>query len=280
MDLYRLIDSGPFRDPVLVLALDGWVNAGSAGTTAAEALAGDGSLVAVFDSDALFDYRQNRPTLDFMEGVIQSVEWPELVMKVNQLEAHDILVVTGIEPNWNWQRLGASVAGLAERLGVTRHISLGGIPWATPHTRPVSIITTASQPDLLPPGEDRPDGLLRVPGSAVSTIERAVALGGIASVGFWARVPHYVGTTYYAAALALVERVSKHLGEPISPGRLPDDAVDQRVQLDAIVEARPEVKQVVTQLESMVDEQGVVSGEQLAAEIERFLRQQGDESLG
>ena len=145
MALYDLNDPGMLRSPALVVALDGWVNAGSAGTLAAGALAEGGEIIASFDGDSLFDYRLSRPTLDFEEGVLERVTWPELVMARRPTEHRDLLVLTGTEPSWNWRRLAADVSDLAVRLGVVEHVSVGGIPWAAPHTRPVTMITTASR---------------------------------------------------------------------------------------------------------------------------------------
>jgi hypothetical protein len=272
MPLFDLSQPDRLTAPALVVALDGWVNAGSAATTAAVTLAEDGEVIASFDGDALFDYRLTRPVIDFEDGVMERVAWPSLDLIRRRLPGRDLLVLTGTEPSWNWRRLSAELADLAVHLGVVEHVSLGGIPWATPHTRPVSMISTASTRERA--ADDHPEGLLRVPGSAVSIIEHAVAEQGIPTVGFWARVPHYVGTEFAAAALALVERLEVHLGVEIPTGDLVDEVAQQRAQLDAVVAARPDLVTMVGRLEELVDHQEAVSGEELAAEIERFLRAQ------
>jgi hypothetical protein len=266
---------GPLTAPVLVVAFEGWVNAGNAGTAAAEHLMGDGAVVGRLDSDRLFDYRASRPTVLFEDGVMGDVEFPEVVMVHRDAGVRDLLVLTGIEPNWSWQALSGEIAALASTVGVAEHVSLGGIPWAVPHTRLTSMIETASSRDLLPAGADHPEGVLRAPASVMSTIERAVADRGIPTRGFWARVPHYVGATYFPAAVALVEKVSTHLGISLPYGSLIDDAADQRRRLDEILEAQPEVRAVVERLEAMNPDEEP-SGEELAAEIERFLQQRGD----
>jgi len=273
MPLYELDDPGALDKAVLVVAFDGWVNAGEAGTKAAQAVASGGDVIARFDADALYDYRAVRPTIDFIEGVMHAVAWPQVTLSLAQHGGRNFLVLTGTEPNWSWQRLGADVAGLAARLGVVEHISLGGIPWATPHTRPITTIVTASDPKRLDPTDQHPEGLLRVPGSAVSIVEHAVAAAGIPTIGFWARVPHYLGAAYHAAAIALLERAGQHLGIPLPLGDLPGEAAEQAEQLAAVAAGRPEIATMVEQLEALVDQQGDISGEQLAAEIERFLRE-------
>lgn len=275
MPLYVIEELGPLNDPVLIAAFEGWVSAGSAGTATAEHLAGDGRTVATFDTDALFDYRANRPTIDFIQGVIRDVHWPEISLRHRRVHGRDLLVLSGTEPNWNWRRLADEVASLATRLGVVEHISLGGIPWATPHTRPTTIITTASDESRIPTGDDRPEGLLRAPGSAVSIVEEYVRKAGVPTIGFWARVPHYVGATYYPAVLTLVERIASHLDLPLPLGDLSADSDQQRQQLDSILESQPEARAIVERLESMADDSAAISGEELAAEIERFL-QHGD----
>lgn len=277
MTLYEIEPLDGLNQPVLIVAFEGWVSAGSAGTGTADHIAADGRTVATFDSDALFDYRANRPTVDFLHGVVRDIHFPEMIMRHVVVSGRDLLVLSGAEPNWNWQRLGTEVSKLALRLGIVEQISLGGIPWATPHTRPTSIITTASDEARIPEGADRPEGLLRAPGAAVSIVEEYVRKSGIPTIGLWARVPHYVGTTYYPAVLALVERVRSHLGLEIPLGELFEDADRQRQQLDAIIENQPSARAIVEQLETMADDADAVSGEELAAEIERFLRQEGSD---
>lgn len=273
MPLLDIDDLGELTAPALVVAFDGWVNAGSAGTTAAEHLADDSPIVGRADSDGLYDYRAVRPTADFLHGVLEEVSYPELTLQHRQLGGRDLLILTGIEPNWNWRALGRDVSLHAVRLGVVEHISLGGIPWATPHTRLTSVIVTASQHDVLPEDPNRPQGFLRVPASVTSAIEHAVADQGIPTRGFWARVPQYVGATYLPAAVALIERLSTQLGVSVPYGPIVEEAAAQRARLDEIMATRPEVQALVNQLEALSDE-AETTGEELAAEIERFLQQQ------
>jgi hypothetical protein len=272
--MYEIRDLGPLTAPLLIAAFEGWVSAGSVGTAAAKHIADDQPAAVVFDSDALYDYRVTRPTVDFVEGTMQQIEWPELSVRRRRIEDRDILVLTGVEPNWRWKELGSAVADLAASLGVVELVSLGGIPWAAPHTRPTAILTTASQRDLLSEDENYPEGLLRVPAAAVNVVERSLVDQGIPAVGFWARVPHYVGGVYYPGVVSIVERVARHAGVAIPLGSLVDDAADQRRRLDAAIAERPEAVALVERLEALADAQGeVASGEQIAAEIERFLRE-------
>ncbi len=274
MAIYELDDPGDLVAPALIASLDGWVNAGMVGTAAADHIAADGAVVARFDPDALYDFRVNRPTVTFVRGVTDSVEWPELTLRRARAGDRDLLVLTGTEPNWNWQLLGRSVADLTAKLGVVELVSLGGIPSAAPHTRPTRLLTTASRADLITEDEQLPEGRLEVPGAAVTIVESYVVDQGIPAVGFWAQVPHYVGGTYHAGVVTLVERVARHCGVPIPLGGLVDEAAGQREQLDEILESQPQARQYVEQLEAVADAQGEMpSGEEIAAEIERFLRE-------
>lgn len=271
--MYEILEAGPFAAPVLIAAFEGWVSAGSVGTRTALHTADDGPVAAVFNPDALYDYRVTRPTVDFVGGAMQAIEWPEMAVRRRRIGDRDLLVLTGVEPNWRWKEFGAAVADLAAALGVVELISLGGIPWAAPHTRPTSVVTTASRPDLIAEDENYPDGLLRVPAAAVNVVERSLVDQGIPAVGFWARVPHYVGGVYYPGVVTLVERISRHAGVPIPLGSLVDEAAEQRRRLDEAIAERPETVALVERLEALADAQGeVASGEEIAAEIERFLR--------
>ena len=135
--------------PVLIVAFDGWVSAGSVGTTAADHLAGEGAVVASFLPERLYDFRVSRPTATFRDGLLEKIEWPVLTIRHQSIEDRDLLILSGPEPNWNWPELASSVANLCATFGVVEQISLGGIPWAAAHTRPTEVVTTASQPDLL-----------------------------------------------------------------------------------------------------------------------------------
>jgi acetolactate synthase regulatory subunit len=270
---------GPLRAPALLVAFDGWVSAGAAGTTTLDHIAGDTEPAILFDSDRLYDYRVNRPTLDFVDGIMRHLVWPGAAIRIVRTDERDLLLLSGAEPNWGWRAFSEAAAEIAVEAGVVQHVSLGGIPWAAPHTRPTVVVTTASRPDLVSHGPNFPEGLLRVPASAVSVVERAVSERGIPTVAFWARVPHYVAGIYYPAVVDLVERVSRHLGIGVALGPLVDAAAEQRRQLDTAVNEQPTVATMVEQMEKMFDaSDSAPSGEELAAEIERYLRERsGDD---
>jgi proteasome assembly chaperone (PAC2) family protein len=271
--MYQLEPVEELVAPALIVAFQGWVNAGSVGTGASDHIVADGEVIATFDPDELFDYRSNRPIIDFVDGRLQDVDWPELSLRRARYDKRDVLVLSGNEPDWQWKALGRSVAELAATLGVVEVVSLGGVPAATPHTYPTPLLTTASRPDLIDENEQLPEGLLRVPGAAVNIVELALTGSGIPAVGFWAQVPHYVAGPYYAGAVALIDRVARHLGIRIDLGELVDRVAEQRQHLDATIATQPDSQAYLERLEGMAAAQGEIpSADDIAAQVERFLR--------
>ena len=278
MALYRLDDPGPLKEPSIIVALDGWVDAGASATTAAALVGADGNIVATFDADRLFDYRARRPVLEISDGRLAELTWPEFVIRLVRIDDRDVLVLTGPEPDYRWPRLADAVVEVATTLGVAEWISLGAIPAAVPHTRPVPILGTASRPGLLrgdiQPG---PTGLLRVPSALVSVLEMRAAEAGIAAVGYFAQVPHYVSGPYPAAALQLLSSVGRHLGIILESGPLVEESEQMRTRLDAATAIDENTRSYVARLEAMVDEERLPAGQDLISEIEQFLRDQGSE---
>ncbi len=272
--LYRLEgDTSGLVAPVLIGAFDGWIDAAGAATGAANHLGSGGDVVVRFDSDALTDYRSRRPVLDVIDGVLNHIAWPDVAIRRRRAGGRDLLVLVGPEPDFRWRELGAGVADIALQFGVVQWISLGAIPAATPHTRPTTVFATASREGLLHVDEDQgPQGLLRVPAAAISVVEMTMMEAGIPSVGFYAQVPHYVGGPFTAASIALVEHVERHLGVNVGLGSLPEDAMAQRQRLDLAIDADEDTKQYLEQLESAAPDDRLPSGDELASEIERFLR--------
>ena len=273
----RIVDRSDLIAPAMVVALDAWVDAGSAATTAVNVLAGDGLAVATFDADALYDYRARRPTLDVVDGRPTNLEWPELAVRRTRLGERDVLVLSGPEPDFRWRELATDVVGLARELGVEQWVSLGAIPAAVPHTRSVPILGTESAPGLLRGDvQAGPDGLLRVPSAAISVLDLAIAESGIPAVGYFAQIPHYVSGAYPAAAMELLRALGRHLDVVIHLGALPDEADQLRTRLDTAASLDDKTRAYVERLEGMVDESRLPAGDELISEIERFLRDRGE----
>jgi len=276
VSLYDLQDPGDLVAPLLVASFDGWVDAGAAATVAAAHLAADAAPIATFDTDRLYDYRARRPTLEIADGRPDRLTWPELSLRRTRLGERDLLVLSGPEPDYRWRELEAAAVDLARRLDVAEWISLGAIPAAVPHTRPVTVLGTESRPGLLrgdvPPG---PDGVLHVPAAAISVLDMAVAASGIPTVGYYAQVPHYVTGGYPPASVELLRLVGRHLDHEVAADELRDEARRMLARLDAATAGDANTRAHVERLEAMVDEARRPAGGDLITEIEQFLREQG-----
>jgi hypothetical protein len=279
MPLYRLEDPLPsLHAPLVIVAMDGWVDAGAAATSAVAVLAEHATRIATFDADQLYDYRSRRPTLEILDGRPVSLAWPELVLRHVRFGERDVLFLTGAEPDDSWHALADDVVELLRSLDVRSWISLGAIPAAVPHTRSVPILGTESSPGLLRGGVSAgPTGLLKVPAAALSMLEMAAAAGGIPAVGYFAQIPHYVSGPYATASVALLRALERHLDLELPRGDLSDEARALRVRLDAAASADETTSAYVGRLEAMVDESRQPEGDDLITEIERFLR---DRSVG
>ncbi len=276
MSLLRLDDPGDLVAPIVLVAFDSWVDAGSASTAAAAELADGATVIGTFDGDQLFDYRARRPTLEIVDGRPDQLAWPELALRQARIGDRDLLILAGPEPDYRWRALAHEAVALAERLGVSAWISLGAIPAAVPHTRAVPVLGTESRPGLLrgdvQPG---PAGILRVPSAAISVLDFAVSRAGIPAVGYYAQVPHYLSGAYPAAAVALLRAVGRHLDVDVALGSLEQDARDLRARLDLAAASEETTRTYVERLEAMVDESRLPSGDELISDIERFLRDRG-----
>jgi hypothetical protein len=279
VSLFRLRRGLPeLTSPAVVVALDGWVDAGSAATNAAATLAQGGRIIASFDADEIFDYRARRPTLQIVHGRPRSLDWPELNLRATRVGERDVLVLTGAEPDYRWHELSTDIVALAQKLGVAEWISLGAIPAAVPHTRPVPILGTESRAGLLKGGTlPGPEGILRVPAAAISIFDIAVSKAGVPAVGYFAQIPHYVSGPYPQASMELLRTLGKHLEVELDMGELTEDARLMRIRLDAAAAREETTKTYVERLETLVDEARLPSGDDLISEIERFLREGGNQ---
>jgi predicted ATP-grasp superfamily ATP-dependent carboligase len=216
-----------------------------------------------------------------VDGTLQTLEWPALSLRRSNVGGRDLLILSGPEPDFLWRELSADLVSLTHDLKVASWVSLGAIPAAVAHTRPVPVLGTASVRGLLPDGVPQgPDGRLRVPGACLSVLELAVSSTGIPSVGFFAQVPHYLSAAYPQAAIELLGHVGKFLGFEVPLGELPMQALETRALLDAATTADERTKAHVERLEEMADQAQLPSGDDLIADIERYLNERGGERGG
>ena len=277
-------------EPVLVVALEGWIDAGGAAVAAAERILASvphKTTVATFDSDTLLDHRARRPIMHIVDGVNTSLTWPtiELLGAWDKGE-RDVLFLVGPEPDHNWPSFARAVVDLAESLEVRLVLGLGAYPAPVPHTRPVQLSCTASSPDLAR-RTTFIRGTLDVPAGVQAAIERQAAEQGLPALGLWAQVPHYAAAMPYPAASArLVEGLHEVAELDFDIAGLDHDADATTTRLNELVADSAEHQELVRELERHVDadtrdgsDDGEIeyrSGDELAEEFERFLRDQGD----
>jgi predicted ATP-grasp superfamily ATP-dependent carboligase len=275
--LYELFERPALDDPVLVMALDGWIDAGLGATTALATLMSsvDVTVVATFDTDTLLDHRSRRPVVHIDEGINTGLTWPTLHLHAgHDREGRALLVLAGPEPDHSWGAFCRSVVALTTSLGARLAVGLGAFPAPVPHTRATRLASTATSRDLADRVGFIP-GRIDVPAGVHAALERAFADAGVPAVGLWARVPHYLAAMPYPAASAALLRGLRDLtGVAVDVDELDRSAIETRAQVDELVKNNPEHLQLVSQLEQQVDDE-LPSGDELAAELERFLRDQG-----
>jgi hypothetical protein len=288
-DLYETTDLATVPgEPVLVVALTGFVDAGGAARLASEHLLETcrPELAASFDVDQLHDYRARRPAMLFVEDHWESYDAPALELhRLTDTVGHSFLLLHGSEPDVQWERFAAAVETLVEDLGVRLTIGLNSIPMAVPHTRPTGVTVHASRAELLQGYEPWLQSV-QVPGSAAHLLEFRLAQAGRASMGFATHVPHYLAQTDYpSAAELLLTSVASAGGLVLNTEALHSAAERIRDEVDQQIGPTGEVADVVHALEAQYDayvrgRQGtnLIAGngplptaDELAAELERFL---------
>ncbi|GGM45704.1 hypothetical protein GCM10011608_33090 [Micromonospora sonchi] len=291
-ELYELTDDLPdLGQPVLIQALTGFVDAGNAGRLAREQLLTslESRPIARFDLDQLFDYRSRRPVMTFVEDHWESYDEPELVLHLlHDDDETPFLLLTGPEPDLQWERFIAAVAGLAARLDVRLTVGLNSIPMAVPHTRPTGVTAHGTRRELIV-GYEPWLQRVQVPGSVGHLLEFRLGKAGRDALGFAAHVPHYVAQAEYpAAAEVLLASVSRSTGLLLPRDGLRSAAEAIRVEIDRQVAQSDEATSLVQALEEQYDSFARGSGEnllaaesgplptaeELGAELERFLAEQ------
>jgi hypothetical protein len=291
-ELYEMGDELPdLEQPVMIQAMSGFVDAGSAARLARDHLLTDSeSLVAArFDLDQLLDYRSRRPTMVFVEDHWESYEEQVLALHLLRDEAGTpYLLLAGPEPDLQWERFIAAVTALIERLGVRLTVGMNAIPMAVPHTRPTGVTAHATRPELV--ADHRPWlQRVQVPASAGNLLEYRLGQQGSDAIGFAAHVPHYLASNDYpAAAEALLASVSRATGLSLPTAELAKAAEAMRAAVDEQLGKSDEVATHVRGLEEqydalmqsrqstslLADLSSLPTADELGAELERFLAEQ------
>jgi len=278
---------------VLVHALTGFVDAGHAGRLAVAHLLAhlEHRVVATFDVDQLLDYRSRRPMMIFEEDRWVGYEQPELVLyEVEDCAGSRFLLLTGPEPDLQWERFAGAVRELVESFGIELTVGLGAVPMAVPHTRPATVTAHATRRELIS-GYQRWFNTMQIPGHAGALVELRLGQVGHDAMGFVVHVPHYLARAEYPeSARGLLEHLARSSGLSLPVDALLPAAQRALAEVNEQVARSPESLSAVADLETQFDalmsespqrplppgDAGPLpTGEEIAAELEQFLAEQG-----
>jgi proteasome assembly chaperone (PAC2) family protein len=282
--LLQLGERPALRDPFLVIHLTGWTDAGLAGQTSAVFLRQrwNARRLGEFDGDELLDFRQNdrRPVVRLASGTIEEVRWSpiELSLATTAGAERDALLLTGPEPDFRWRAFCDQVVEACQELAVSEVFGLGGFPAPALHTDPVAVVGTSADPDLASRLETVPI-LVELAASIQTVLEERLHRAGIPATGLWARVPPYLaGGTHPPAALALVRTMARLAGVEVDTTELEAASKDHLEQVEQAIRERPQIAEFIEQIRGLVEQgadERIPSGDEIAAELDRFLSQQG-----
>lgn len=266
-------------DPVVVVAFEGWNDAGDAATGAVEhlELIWDAEPLAALDPEDYYDFQVNRPQVSLVDGVSRKIEWPTTRISVARRPAggeRDVVLVRGIEPNMRWRGFCDELIGILNELEVSTVVALGALLADTPHTRPTPVSGSAYDSEsaqkwgLEASTYEGPTGILGV-------FQDACVQAGLPAISFWAAVPHYVSQPPSPrATVALLHRVEEVLELTVPMGALPELADQWVKQVDEMAADDDEVVEYVRSLEERATESDLsnADGDQIAREFERYLK--------
>ncbi|HEY7932132.1 MAG TPA: PAC2 family protein [Acidimicrobiales bacterium] len=271
-------------EPVLVVSLEGWIDAGLGASTAMSTLLETihTDVLATFDTEYFIDQRARRPLARIVDGVTTELTWPEIQLRYGRDgDGADIIFLVGPEPDFHWSDFVDVVTDAAGRFDVRMVVGLGAFPAPTPHTRPVRVIGTAPASSLgLLAAVGTVTGELEVPAGISSALELGFSEVDVDVVTLWARVPHYVASMPYPqASAALIDGLARVAGLTLDASHLRASAEEARQRVDDLITNNPDHSTMVQRLEAAADEtegtslgEELPSGDELAAELERFLR--------
>jgi predicted ATP-grasp superfamily ATP-dependent carboligase len=275
------------RAPALVCAFKGWNDAGDAASAAAAFVGAQlgAERFATIDPEEFFDFQSARPMIRLVEGKAREIDWPEVEIYAARVPraSRDLILLSGTEPSMRWRTFCASIIDLAEAMGVQLVVTLGALLADVAHSQPVSITGLASD-DALVERLGLSQASYEGPTGITGVLHAACAQAGIPSASLWAAVPHYVAAAPNPkAALALVRRLESLVGVTVDASELESAADDYERQVSLAVQSDPDVQAFVERLEKAAEEESSVdpselpSGDVIAREFQRFLRQRGPE---
>ncbi len=291
MDGYVNMERRPeLERPVLIAGFTGWNDAAEAASLAVRTMGEqwEARRFGAFDGEEFFDYQTTRPQIKLVEGVTRTIEWPENELsateaRVGALGGRGAILLSGPEPNFRWRAFSQAVVNLARDFDVRLVVTLGALLADVPHSRPVSVAANAQDPSLvenLGLTASRYEG----PTGITGVLHRYCASKDLPSVSFWASVPHYLSSVPSApAALALLQSLSNLLGTSFDTTHLNSTSEDYQRQVSVAVAQDSDLASYVRMLEERYDaqtesgERNLPSGDELARELERFLREKSEE---
>ncbi|MGB8995438.1 MAG: PAC2 family protein [Pseudonocardiaceae bacterium] len=287
--LYELHAHRPLASPVLLLATESWVDAGLGAQAAIAQILQTipTEVLATFSPDDLIDFRSRRPIVRISDGVVDHVSWPEIQLLAGQdAVGRDVLVLVGPEPDMAWHAFVRAVVGLAVELGVRLVAGLGAYAAPVPHTRPVGLMAIATTAELAAQ-VGVVAGTAEMPAGIQTALQEGFAAAGVPAIGVWARVPHYLAAIPYpAASAALVDALAAVAGLELDAGPLHAAAGGTLSHINEVIANSEEYLALVRRLEAAFDGEltalpdfsDLPTGDELAAELERFLRgEQGEQ---
>jgi proteasome assembly chaperone (PAC2) family protein len=282
----RIEQRPELKSPVLICSFRGWNDGGQGASLATAYLARTWHTkkFAEIDPELFFDFQSTRPHVSLIEGSVRRIDWPENSFQYAHLThgSRDVVLLLGTEPSLRWKAFTGLVRGLATDLGVSMVVTLGSLLADVPHTRPAPVTTSATDPELLKE-LDLQASRYEGPTGVVGVLQDACRGAGIPSVSLWAAVPHYVSLTPSPrAAKSLCDRLAALLDIPLDTAELGEASDAYMQQVSEAVAADEDTAAYVDELESRVDEADeeseLPSGESLAAELTRFLREREEDS--
>ena len=275
------------REPALVCAFRGWNDAGESASTALSVIVGDldARLVARVEGEEVFDYQTTRPIVTIADGKVEGVEWPDVEIWAARSERapRDLVLVLGSEPSYRWRTFCGAVLDMAQELGTRLVVTMGALLADVPHTRPVRVGGLGSPPELIA-GRGLRAPTYHGPTGIIGVFHHLAAERGLDAASIWASVPHYLGTIRSApGALALTRTCEGITGVTVDGRELEKAVAEYEHKVNLAVEQDQGLQELVGRLEREADREdaassmeGLPSGDSLAQEIERFLRQRDE----
>jgi proteasome assembly chaperone (PAC2) family protein len=275
------------RAPALVVAFKGWNDAADAASSALTFVAGtlDARRFAQIDPEEFYDFQATRPQVKMAAGETREIVWPavELFEARVPRAPRDLILMVGTEPSMRWRTFTEVIVELAEAVGTQLVVTLGALLADVPHTRPVSVTGLASDPVLIARlGLNRSS--YEGPTGIVGVLHAACQRAGLPSASLWAAVPHYVAASPNPqASLALVRKLEGLVGVAVDASELEEAAGEYERRVNVAVQSDPEVQAFVERLEQVTGEDSVggegplPSGDTIARDLQRFLRQRGED---